>query len=80
MFLRASDRLRPTAGDRLLQPQGGDHGADVIVDLSWGAGAVNTSQQAALVVEVDQRGGLVVIDLQPVLDDLGLVVVALNQA
>src|SRR3954452_10912042 len=53
--------------------------ADVLGDLVLGLGAVELVQQAALVVELDQGRGLLVVDLEPPLDLLGLVVVALAE-
>ena len=44
------------------------------------ARAVDAAQQAALVVVGDERLGLGVVDLEPLLDDLRLVVVALDEA
>ena len=42
--------------------------------------AVEAAQQAALLVVVDQRLGLLVVDLEALADHLGLVVVALRSA
>src|SRR5579872_2952716 len=64
----------------VLQAQGRDHGADVVVDLGLIACPVDAAHQALGVVVVDQRLGLVVVDLQSPLDHVGLVVVALDQA
>src|SRR5579875_2733293 len=71
----------PIAGplDALLHAQGRDHRADVVVHLARAAGAVDASQQPALVVVADQRLGLLVVDAQAVSHDLGAIVVALDQ-
>src|SRR6185437_5897853 len=65
-----------SASDVLLQTQRGDHRADMAVDVGGLTRAVDATHEPELVVVVDQRLGLVVIDAQPVLDHLGLVVVA----
>src|SRR5829696_6830141 len=61
------------------QAQGGQGGADVAVDVVLGALAVEAPQQAPLVIELDQRLGLLVVDGKPPADGLLLVVVALDQ-
>src|SRR4051812_15816888 len=76
VFLTITARLRL---ELVLEPERGDRGADVIVDLGRRAGAVEASQQAALLVERDELGRLVVIDPQALADGLGFVVVALRQ-
>src|SRR6476469_4180089 len=64
----------------VLEPQSRDHRTDVIVDLGRVARAVDPPHHALLVEVVDQRGGLLVVNAQAVLDDLGIVVVAADQA
>jgi len=51
----------------------------VVVHLVGLAGPVEAPQQAALLVEVHELLGLVVEDLEPLLDGLGLVVIALYE-
>jgi hypothetical protein len=46
---------------------------------AWRATAVEAAEVAAALVVVDQRRGLLVVDLEPLLDGLRLVVVALNE-
>src|SRR5579875_3813300 len=65
--------------DVILQPQGRDHGSDVVVHLGLLARPVDAAHQPPLVVVVDERLCLIMVDAQPVLDDLWLVVVALDQ-
>ena len=50
------------------------------MDLVGRARAVEAAQQPALLVPVDQRLGLLVVDGEPLLDGLRLVVVALDRA
>jgi hypothetical protein len=50
-----------------------------IVDLGRAAGAVEASQQAAILVVLDQRLGLLVIDAQALADRGLAVVVALDE-
>src|SRR3954451_1992619 len=76
VFLTITARLRL---ELVLEPERGDRRADVVVDLGRRAGAVEASQQAALLVERDELGRLVVVDPQALADGLGLVVVALRQ-
>src|SRR3954452_7931552 len=63
----------------LFEPQGGERGADVVVDLHLVARPVEAPQQPALLVVVDERLGLVVIGGQALADRLGLVVLALAE-
>src|SRR5436305_8839903 len=64
----------------LLEPQRRDHRPNVIVYLGWIASPVDAAHQPLLVVVGDQRLGLLVVHAQPVLDHVGLAVVALYQA
>jgi hypothetical protein len=66
--------------DVVFQAQRGDHGADVIVDRGRLAGAVDPAHEPVLVVVGLEGGRLLVVDGQPVLDHLGAVVVALDEA
>src|SRR5579859_2375314 len=63
----------------LLQPEGGDHGPNVVMDIGRLAGAIDPAQKAPLVVIVDHGGGFLVVHPQPVLNHIGLVIVALDQ-
>src|SRR5437764_144362 len=63
----------------VLQPEGGEGGANVVVDLARRACAVESAEHGGLVIALDQRRGLLVVDLEPVLDRVGLVVVALDE-
>src|SRR3954469_9030591 len=65
--------------DLFLEPQCGEGGPDVVVHLRRRAAAVEALQDAALVVEVDERLGLLPVGLQALADGLGLVVVALDE-
>src|SRR4051812_42816167 len=70
------------AGGRLelvLEPQRRQRGPYVVVDLAGRALAVEAAQDALLLVAVHERARLVVVDLEPVLDGLRLVVVALHE-
>ena len=76
----SSGVLRMIATSELLfEAEGGKRGPDVAVHLVGRAGAVEAAQQPLLLVVVDQRLGLLVEDVEPVLDRLLLVVVALDQ-
>src|ERR1700748_3520934 len=66
--------ITTTSLEVVLEPESGDHGADVIVHLGRIARAVDPPHHALLVEVVDQRGGLVVVHAQTVLDDVGIVV------
>src|SRR5215204_5157526 len=61
-----------------LEPQRGQRGADVVVHLGRRAGAVEASQDPAVLVEVGERARLLAVDLEPVPDRVGVVVVALD--
>src|SRR5690349_6227020 len=63
----------------LLEPQGGDHRPDVVVDIGLIPRPVDPAQQPLVVVVVDHRRGLGVVDVQAVADDVGLVVVTLDE-
>src|SRR5438270_12293981 len=63
----------------LFEPQRGQRGADVVVDLVRAARAVEAAQQPPLLVVLDERGGLPMVDLQSLPDRLFLVVLALDQ-
>src|SRR5215208_3472970 len=63
-----------------LELQGGQCGPDVPVDLVRRAGAVESPQQALVLVPLDHRLGLLVVDVEPLPHGLGLVVVPLLQA
>src|SRR4051794_23064678 len=70
------------AGGRLelvLEPQRRQRGPYVVVHLAGRALAVEAAQHALLLVAVHERARLVVVDLEPVLDGLRLVVVALHE-
>src|SRR6476619_2661536 len=72
--------LMITRGSQLVFQAQCCHGsADVIVDLSLVPAPVEATQEALLLVVVDDRLGLVVVDVEPVLDRVGLVVVALDE-
>src|SRR5437588_3578739 len=58
--------------DVFLEAKGGDDRADVVVNLGGRTGSVDPPQQAVLVVVLDQRLGVLVVDVQPVLDHVGL--------
>src|SRR5579862_251372 len=64
---RSSQRESRSDSHVLLQAQRGDHRADVIVDLRLLPRAVDPPHQPLLVVVVDQRLGLVVVDPQALL-------------
>src|SRR4051812_7422503 len=76
VFLTITAQLRL---ELVFEPERGDRRADVVVDLGGRASAVETAQQAALLVERDQLGRLIVVDAQPLANRLGLVVVALDE-
>src|SRR5262245_26734442 len=63
----------------VFEAQCGQGSADVIVHLGGCPSPLEPAQQALLLVVVDDRLGLLVVDLEPVLDGVGLVVVALHQ-
>src|SRR4051794_8902973 len=73
----ACKKLGPLLLKLVFQAQRGERGTDVIVHLARRALAVEGPQQVALLVVLHERAGLVVVDLEPVLDGLGLVVLAL---
>src|SRR3954466_10242514 len=78
--LRSDFRAPVALGLQLvLEPQRGQCRADVVVHLARRALAVEAAQDALLLVALDQRRGLLVVDLEPVLDGLRLVVVALHE-
>src|SRR3954471_12682581 len=76
VFLTITARLRL---ELVLEPERGDRRADVVVDLGRRAGAVEAPEQAALLVEGNQLGRLVVVDAEALAHRLGLVVVALDE-
>src|SRR4051812_3520910 len=61
----------------VLEPERGERGPYVVVNLAGRALAVEAAEQVLILVAVHQRARLVVVDLEPVLDRVGLVVVAL---
>src|SRR3954449_2882866 len=63
----------------VFQPQRGERRADVVVDLARGALAVEAPQHTQVLVVLHERLRLLVVDLEPVLDGLRLVVVALDE-
>src|SRR5918997_1147362 len=67
------------SSELVLEPQRGQRRPDVVVDLRRRAASVEAPQEVALLVVVDQRAGLLVVDGKPMLDSLRLVVVALDQ-
>src|SRR5580658_6818679 len=67
------------ASQLVLQAQRRQGRADVVVDVIGGAGSVEATQQAGALVVIDQRRGLLVVDLQTPADRLLLVVLALDQ-
>src|SRR3954471_2830735 len=77
-----SSEIRDRQGELelVLETQRGEGGADVVVDLARRARRVEPSQDALLVVVPHKRARLLVVDLEPPLDRLRLVVVALDQA
>src|SRR5579875_2083494 len=77
---RRSQELRPRRSHVLLEAQRRDHRTDMVMHLAGAARAVDPAQQPALVVVLDQRLGLLVVDRQPSAHHLGLVVIALDQA
>src|SRR4051812_40742157 len=52
----------------VLEPQRREGGTNVVVHLAGRALAVEAAQHALVLVVVDQRARLVVVDLEPVLD------------
>src|SRR3954464_4669860 len=62
----------------LFEPQRGERGADVVVDLHLVARPVEAPQQPALLVVVDERLGLLVVGRQALADRLGPIVLALG--
>src|SRR5205807_2920278 len=62
-----------------LEAQGGDDGPNVVVDVGRIPGAIDPPHQPPLVVVADHGLGLVVVDPEPVLDHLRLVIVALHE-
>src|SRR3954453_878001 len=72
--LVAANRL-----ELVLEPQRGEGGTDVVVHLARRSLAVEGAQHVLLLVAVHERLRLVVVDLETVLDGLGLVVVALHE-
>src|SRR5258705_340171 len=67
------------ASESLFEPERGERRADVVVNLARRAGAVEAPQQAQLVVVVDQRFGLPMIDPEPRADLVRVVVVATGE-
>src|ERR687895_211666 len=65
--------------EALFEAQRRERGADVVVDLGRGPRAVEAPQQALLIVVVDERLGLRVVDLEPRPDLAGVVVLAAEQ-
>src|SRR3954453_20540046 len=63
----------------VLHAQRGDRRAEVVVDLGRAAGAVEAVQDVALVVVVDERRGLVAVDLQARAHRLLAIVLALRK-
>src|SRR4051794_32752901 len=61
----------------VFQSQRGERRADVIVHLAGRALPLEAAQQVLLLVVIDQGARLLVVDVEPVLDGLGLVVLAL---
>src|SRR5262245_14018386 len=66
--------------DLVFEAQRRHRRPEPVVHLSGRAAPVEAPQQAALVVVLDQRRGLLVVDLEPVADRRLVVVVALDQA
>src|SRR3954465_13261413 len=77
--ISSGDFLMITGLELLFQPQCCERCADVVVHLTRRPAAVEAAEHAALLVVVNQRLGLRVVDLEPLLDRLRLVVVALDQ-
>src|SRR5687767_6188676 len=65
--------------DLVFESEGRDRRAQVVVDLGGVARAVEAPQGALLLVVVDERLGVLVVDAQALLHGLGLVVVALDE-
>src|SRR5688572_26512064 len=63
-----------------LELQAGERGANLVTHLLGVARSVDAPQHALAIVVVDQGLRLLLVLLQAVLDDLGLVVLALDQA
>src|SRR3954452_13426277 len=63
----------------VLEPQRREGGPDVVVHLARRPLAVEAAQHVLLLVAVHERARLLVVDVEAVLDRLGLVVVALHQ-
>src|SRR5690349_3643891 len=64
----------------VFEPQGGEGGPNVVVNLARRPGGVEAPEDPLAVVVLDERGRFAVVDLEPPLDRLRLVVVALDQA
>src|SRR3712207_5280922 len=69
----------PSALDLVLESERRDRRPQVVVDLGRVAAAVEAAQRARLLVVVDERLGVLVVDAEALLDRLGLVVVALDE-
>src|SRR3954454_17793732 len=66
-----------TTSETFFEAQRRERRSDVVVHLDLVAGAVEPAQQPAPLVVVLQRLGLLMVRLEPLLDLLGLIVVAL---
>src|SRR3954470_2632246 len=65
--------------DLVFEPQRRDRRPDVVVHLGGRERSVEAVQQPAVVVERDQRLGLLVVDVEPLADRFRLVVGALDE-
>src|SRR4051812_33490663 len=69
----------PLELELVLEAKRGERGADVVVNLAGRSLAVEAAEQVLVLVAIHQRARLVVVDLEAVLDGVGLVIVALHE-
>src|SRR5215218_8319217 len=79
LSISAGDFLMIMASETFFEAQSGEGRADVVMDLDLVLRPVEPPEQAAVVVVVDQRLGLLMVGLESLLDLVGLVVGALAQ-
>src|SRR5687767_14811276 len=79
LSISAGDFLTIIDLDLVFESEGRDRRAQVVVDLGGRSRAVEAAQQPELLVVVDDRLRLLVVDAQALLDRLRPVVVALDE-
>src|SRR5919206_1544913 len=77
VFLMITARRESRALELVLQAERRDRRSDVVVHLGGRARPVEAAQEVALVVVLDERGGLLLVDLEALADRLLAIVLAL---